>query len=175
ARRNAAPRSRRHADVSRGWPNRPHGRQITRDGRVSPSVTKIAVLGGGVSGLAASLALARDGHEVVLVERDEFVVGEPLDAPGWVRHGIPHFLQAHAFPSRGRRELKTHFPDVFDALIDAGADDIPLWPKLRGEHRPEDEELAILGVRRPLIEWALRRAVVAQPGIRIDSGVKVEG
>lgn len=136
---------------------------------------RIAVLGAGVSGLATSLALARDGHDVVLIERDEVVVGEPLDAPGWPRQGIPHFLQAHAFTSRGRRELRTHFPDVFDALIGAGADDIPLWPKLRGEHRPEDDDLAIVGVRRPLIEWALRRAVLAQEGIRIESGVRVEG
>jgi 2-polyprenyl-6-methoxyphenol hydroxylase-like FAD-dependent oxidoreductase len=136
---------------------------------------KIAVLGAGVSGLAASLALGRDGHEVVLVERDPFVVGEPLDAPDWTRQGIPHFLQAHAFTSRGRLELRTHFPDVFDALIAAGADDIPLWPKLRGEHRPEDEALAIMGVRRPLIEWALRRAVADEPRIQLASAVKVEG
>jgi 2-polyprenyl-6-methoxyphenol hydroxylase-like FAD-dependent oxidoreductase len=136
---------------------------------------RIAVLGAGVSGLATSLALARDGHEVVLAERDEIVVGQPLEAPGWRRPGIPHFLQAHAFTSRGRMELKTSFPDVFDALIGAGAYDIPLWRKLQGDHLPEDDDLAMLGVRRPLIEWALRRAVVAQEGIKIESGVKVEG
>src|SRR4051794_35838221 len=112
---------------------------------------KIAVLGAGVSGLATSLALARDGHDIVLVERDRVVVGDPLEAPAWNRHGIPHFLQAHAFTSRGRLELKTQFRDVFDALIAAGADDIPLWRKLQGEHRPEDDDLAMLGVRRPLI------------------------
>ena len=135
---------------------------------------KVAVLGGGVSGLASALALARDGHEVALIERDRICVGEPLESPAWPRRGIPHFLQAHAFTCRGRRELKTRFPDVFDALIDAGADDIPLWPKLHGEHRPEDNELAILGVRRPLMEWALRQAVVAE-GMGIESGVSVEG
>ena len=136
---------------------------------------KITVLGAGVAGLASALALARDGHEVALVERDDLAVGEALDAPEWPRLGIPHFLQAHAFTSRGRRELRAHFPDVFEALLGAGADDIPLWTKLPGEHRPEDQELAMLGVRRPLIEWALRRAVLAQDGIRVVNGVRVEG
>jgi len=135
----------------------------------------VAVLGAGVSGLAAGLALARSGHVVTLVERDEIVVGDALDAPDWKRGGIPHFLQAHAFTSRGRRELRAMFPDVYQALLDAGADDIDLRPKLRGEPRPGDEELAILGVRRPLIEWALRRAVTAEPGIRVESGVQVTG
>src|SRR5919198_80322 len=136
---------------------------------------KIAVLGAGVAGLATALALARDGHQVGLVERDDLAVGEALDAPEWPRLGIPHFLQAHAFTSRGRRELRAHFPDVFEALLGAGADDIPLWTKLPGEHRPEDQELAMLGVSRPLIEGALRRAVLAKDGTRVVIGVRWEG
>ena len=136
---------------------------------------KIAVIGAGVGGLATTLALARDGHEVVLVERDEIIVGEPLESPNWPRRGIPHFLQAHAFTSRGRLELKTHFPDVFQTLLDAGADDIALWRKLPGELRPEDDDLAIVGVRRPLIEWALRRSALAEPGLSVVSGVAAVG
>ena len=135
----------------------------------------VAVLGAGVAGLSAALALARDGHRVDLVERDSVAVGDPMAAPDWSRRGIPHFLQAHAFTARGRRELREAFPDVFDALIEAGADDIDLRPKVRGELQPADVDLAILGVRRPLIEWALRRAVVAEGGVRVLSGVKVEG
>jgi 2-polyprenyl-6-methoxyphenol hydroxylase-like FAD-dependent oxidoreductase len=136
---------------------------------------KIAVLGAGIAGLATALALSRDGVEIVLVERDEVSVGEPLDAPTWPRRGIPHFLQAHAFTSRGRLELKTQFPDVFQALLDAGADDIALWRRLSGEVMSEDEDLAMIGVRRPVIEWALRRAVLAEDGISVASGVQVVG
>src|ERR1019366_4343336 len=135
----------------------------------------VAVLGAGVSGLAAALALGRAGHQVTLIERDELTVGVALDAVDWRRQGIPHFLQAHAFTSRGRRELHAMFPDVYQALLDAGAHEIDLRLKLRGALRPEDVELQILGVRRALIEWGLRGAVLREPGIMVQSGVQVVG
>jgi len=136
---------------------------------------RIAVLGAGVSGLGAALALARDGHHVTLIERDNLAAGRALDSPAWKRPGIPHFLQAHAFTARGRRELKSSFPDMFESLIAAGAHDIDLRRKLPGPSSPGDEDLAILGVRRPLIEWALRKAIAAEDAIDIRSGVRVAG
>ena len=136
---------------------------------------RVAVLGAGVSGLAAALALARAGHKVDLVERDGLEVGEALESVDWMRRGLPHFLQAHAFTSRGYKELREAFPDVFDALIEAGADDIDLARKVPGERQAGDEELRMLGVRRPLIEWALRRAVMAEPNVRATSNTNVVG
>jgi 2-polyprenyl-6-methoxyphenol hydroxylase-like FAD-dependent oxidoreductase len=136
----------------------------------------IAVLGGGVAGLAAALALAREGHAVSVVERDEVAVGEPLESLDWDRKGIPHFMQPHAFTPRGRKEMRTTFPDVYDALIAAGAWDLDLRPKLRGgTARTEDAELAFLAVRRPLIEWALRRAVMDEPTVTVISRTKALG
>ena len=136
----------------------------------------VVVMGGGVAGLAAGLALGRDGHAVTVIERDDLDIAGPLDAPGWDRKGIPHFLLPHAFMPRGRKELRATFPDVFDALVEAGAWDLDLRPKIRGgETRPGDEDLAYLAVRRPVIEWALRRAVIAEPRIRVLGSTRVTG
>jgi 2-polyprenyl-6-methoxyphenol hydroxylase-like FAD-dependent oxidoreductase len=140
---------------------------------------RVAVLGAGVSGLAAALALARARHQVTLIERDGLEVGAALDSVDWSRRGIPHFLQAHSFTCRGYRELREAFPDVLQALLDAGADDIDLVRKMPGvgpsTHEPGDEDLRLLGVRRPLIEWALRRAVVAEPNLLVVANTTVVG
>jgi 2-polyprenyl-6-methoxyphenol hydroxylase-like FAD-dependent oxidoreductase len=135
----------------------------------------VVVLGAGVAGLAATLAVARDGHRVTLVERDAFAVGEPLDAVDWERKGIPHFQQPHAFTPRGRKEMRETFPDVYDALITAGAWDLDLGPKIKGDPQPDDVDLAFLAVRRPLIEWALRRAVAAEGGVTVSGSTRVTG
>jgi 2-polyprenyl-6-methoxyphenol hydroxylase-like FAD-dependent oxidoreductase len=47
--------------------------------------------------------------------------------------------------------------------------------KLRGAREPGDEDLVYLWVRRPVIEWALRRAAAAEPAIELRAGVRVEG
>jgi 2-polyprenyl-6-methoxyphenol hydroxylase-like FAD-dependent oxidoreductase len=136
---------------------------------------KVAVLGAGIAGLSAALALAREGHRVTVVERDPIGSSSPQDAFAWERRGIPHFLQPHAFNPRGRKEMIEHFRDVYDELTRAGAHDVDLRPKLPGTPGPGDEDLQYLGVRRPLIEWALRQAVLAQPGVEVLAGVHVRG
>jgi 2-polyprenyl-6-methoxyphenol hydroxylase-like FAD-dependent oxidoreductase len=137
---------------------------------------RFVVAGGGVAGLAASLALARAGHEAVVLERDIVRPDEAPDSAFEVeRRGIPHYLQPHAFLPRGRRLLGDWAPDVLDMLLDAGADPQDVALKLRGAREPGDEELVYLWVRRPVIEWALRRAAVAEPAIELRAGVKVAG
>jgi len=128
---------------------------------------KIAVLGAGTAGLAASLAPARDGHRVLLIERDPIDDSAPQDAFAWERKGISHFLQPHAFIPRGRQELMEQFGDVYASLIREGARDIDACRKLPGPSEPADGVLQYMAVRRPLIEWGLREAVRSQPGIEV--------
>src|SRR5919202_1716029 len=137
---------------------------------------KFVVAGGGVAGLAASLALARAGHEAGVLERDDVDPGgSPDGAFGLERNGIPHYLQPHTFLPRGRRLLADWAPDVLDTLLDVGADPQDLALKLNGSQEPGDEDLVYLWVRRPIIEWALRRAAAAEPAVEIRAGVRVTG
>jgi 2-polyprenyl-6-methoxyphenol hydroxylase-like FAD-dependent oxidoreductase len=137
---------------------------------------KFVVAGGGVAGLAASLALARAGHEAVVLERDGVQPDEsPASAFEVDRRGIPHYFQPHAFLPRGRRLLADWAPDVLAMLLDAGADPQDLALKLQGPRHPGDEDLVYLWVRRPIIEWALRRAAAAEPAVEIKAGVQVTG
>lgn len=125
--------------------------------------------------MATALLLARDGHKVTLIERDEFVPAAPRESPSWPRKGVAHFLQPHALMARGRLELRTHLPDVFDNIIANGAVDIDMRKKLPGDLRPEDADLHYLAVRRPLIEWALRAALSCQENLTVLSSTTVTG
>jgi len=136
---------------------------------------RAVVLGGGFAGLATALRLARDGHTVTLVERDALTDTAPADAFGWPRGGISHFRLPHAFIPRGCKELADGLPDVWDTLLANGAREFDVRCRLHGAARAGDEDLRYLGVRRPMIEWGLRRAVHRQPGLTLAAPAVVSG
>jgi 2-polyprenyl-6-methoxyphenol hydroxylase-like FAD-dependent oxidoreductase len=137
---------------------------------------KVVVAGGGFAGLAAALALARANQQVVLIERDAVDASDAIDGVfSHTRSGIPHYLQPHSFLPRGRRSLLDWAPDVHDLLIAVGAEPQSLAGNLSSAHEPGDEDLVYLWVRRPVIEWALRRAVSAEANVEIRPGTQVHG
>ncbi len=71
-------------------------------------MAKVVVLGGGVCGLAAGLMLARDGHEVTLLERDPSPIPDSPEAAWeqWERDGVAQFRQAHILQARGRARAR---------------------------------------------------------------------
>jgi 2-polyprenyl-6-methoxyphenol hydroxylase-like FAD-dependent oxidoreductase len=64
---------------------------------------------------------------------------------------------------------------VYDSLLAAGASDVDLRRKLPGPSEPADVELQYLAVRRPLLEWALRRAIAGEARIRVLAPAQATG
>ena len=131
---------------------------------------RVTVLGGGPTGLAVALGLARRGRSVTILDRD---AEQPLDRPWdayarWSRPSIPHSVQPHSLLARTRRTLRLHAPDVLDSILEAGAWENDLFGRLVKEERnPGDRDLVAVHCRRPVFECALRAAVVAEPRTRL--------
>jgi NADPH-dependent 2,4-dienoyl-CoA reductase/sulfur reductase-like enzyme len=75
---------------------------------------EVAVVGGGVAGLGAALALARRGHSVTVFERDDTPMPNSADeAFDWDRRGAPQVRHSHAFLARLVGLLKTDYADIY--------------------------------------------------------------
>ncbi|MBP8208538.1 MAG: FAD-dependent oxidoreductase, partial [Ilumatobacteraceae bacterium] len=141
----------------------------------------VLVVGGGVSGLGSALVLARQGHQVTVVERDDTPMPSSADeAFDWDRRGAPQVRHSHAFLARLVGLLRRDYADVYAELLAEGAtemrfgDDLP--PTIVDFQRlPEDDELVMLACRRTTFEWVLRRAAVAEGRVTFRTGVGVEG
>jgi 2-polyprenyl-6-methoxyphenol hydroxylase-like FAD-dependent oxidoreductase len=126
--------------------------------------------------------LARDGHRVTVYERDDTDLPGTADEAfdGWDRRGVAHARQSHALLARLRLILRERAPDVLDALAEQGATELTieriLPPDIEDrESRPGDDDLVLLCCRRLTIEWVLRRAVTAEPGVVWRGGTGVAG
>ena len=141
---------------------------------------KVTVVGGGVSGLGAALALARDGHEVEVVERDPTPMPTSADeAFEWDRRGAPQVRHSHAFLARLRNTLVESYPDLYAALLAQGATEMRFGedlPPTIENFEPEDgdADLVMLACRRTTFEWQLRTAAMAhgRVGFRVGDGVE---
>ena len=139
--------------------------------------TDVVVLGGGLAGLSASLAFARSGRRVLLLERDGPTEDGDADEQfeRWDRPGIARSRQPHNFLGLARHVLLEEAPDVLDAVAGLGALENRQYELLPGRSRPEDEALVSICARRPVFEIALRRAVDAEPEIRVETETRVVG
>lgn len=141
----------------------------------------VVVVGGGVAGLGAALALARRGHGVTVFERDDTPMPHSADeAFEWDRRGAPQVRHSHAFLARLVVLLKSDYPDVYQQLLDEGAtemrfgDDLPAT-MVGFEREPADDEMSMLACRRTTFEWVVRRAALAEGRVEFRTGIAVEG
>lgn len=143
-------------------------------------MAKLIVIGAGICGLGTALLLARDGHEVTVLERDREAppdTGEQAWAR-WARKGVAQFYQPHNFMPRLRLMLEEDLPDVQEALVRAGAVRFDLahpLPARLGDHSPRaiDDKLWTYTARRPVGEWVFANAAENEPRVTMRRGVRV--
>jgi 2-polyprenyl-6-methoxyphenol hydroxylase-like FAD-dependent oxidoreductase len=142
---------------------------------------RILVLGGGVCGLSAAMMLARDGHDVVVLERDAEPVPDSVDEAWerWTRGGVSQFRLAHYLQPLARHVLDTELPDVRDALEAAGGlwfDPLTMMPPSITDRspRPGDERFRTITARRSTFEQVVGRAAENERGVDIRRGVAID-
>jgi 2-polyprenyl-6-methoxyphenol hydroxylase-like FAD-dependent oxidoreductase len=144
---------------------------------------RIVIVGCGIAGMCAALALARKGHHVTVLERDT----PPPEGDAekaffdWPRRGAAQFRHPHAFLGLMCNLLQDNYPDLLEAFYAAGARRLDfkdmLSPELTARYHPEpgDEQLWVLLCRRATIETVLRRYVGRLDNIRIVNDLTVDG
>ncbi|MEE6273291.1 FAD-dependent oxidoreductase [Georgenia sp. MJ206] len=132
----------------------------------------VVVLGGGLAGLFAAAASARDGRRVTILERDRL---PEHPAP---RDGVPQGRHAHVYLYRGLLAIEELLPGFKAELRAAGA--VPLdtgeiaWLGENG-WAPSGRQFEVLSGTRPLFEHLVRERVRALPGVEVRDGAQVRG
>lgn len=141
----------------------------------------ILVLGAGLNGLSVAMLLARDGHDVTVVERDG---SQPPSDPRlawdeWERRGVNQFRLPHLMLPRWRTQMDEELPDALAELESWGGLRINLVavqpPERTGGWREGDEIFETVTGRRPVIESAMATVAARTPGVRIRRGLAVNG
>ncbi|MER5352721.1 FAD-dependent oxidoreductase [Kitasatospora sp. NPDC002551] len=140
-------------------------------------MARVAVIGGGISGLGAALMLGRRGHAVTVFEQEVREAGADLhrDFFDWDRPRVPQAVQPHSFLALARSVLRAELPDVHADLLARGAREHHDFDWF-GEHPPRragDEDLVTLRTRRIVLEAALAAAVRREPGVEVRRGRRV--
>lgn len=78
---------------------------------------RVIVVGAGPAGLFCSIALARRGHRVAVVDRDP----GPSPSGRWRRRGVMQFDHAHTFRAPVVAALREEIPGAIEALAAVGA------------------------------------------------------
>jgi len=146
-----------------------------------PVTESIVIVGAGICGLCCGLALAKNGYQVTLYERDvPLPAGEPDDIFfNWTRRGASQFRHPHAFLAIMSNLLEEQFPDLMPEFFKAGARKIAfkdmLTDHLKEKYTPlqGDENLWLMMCRRATMEMVLRRYADKQANLNIQSSTRV--
>ena len=144
---------------------------------------RIIVCGGAMIGLSVGMMLARDGHDITVLEADDAdLPANPHESwDCWDRRGVAQFRQPHNLFARFRMVCDQELPGLTDALLRAGCvwinylDEYSLPPTIDDRSpRAGDEVLKFVTGRRPVVEWAVAAMAAAEPNLTIRRGVRAQ-
>jgi 2-polyprenyl-6-methoxyphenol hydroxylase-like FAD-dependent oxidoreductase len=145
-------------------------------------MSRVIVVGAGPVGLASAILFARDGHEVIVLEKDpQAPPATALSAwEKWERSGVAQFRQIHVMQARVRHILDAEFPDVRDDILALGGRRVSVMSGFfnaldNPSPLPGDDKFETITARRPVIESAFARAAENTPGVKVARGVSVQG
>jgi 2-polyprenyl-6-methoxyphenol hydroxylase-like FAD-dependent oxidoreductase len=142
--------------------------------RTSRLGEQAVVIGASMAGLCAARVLADRFTAVVVLDRDT-LGGDPTP-----RRLVPQGRHPHLLLTAGVRLLDGWFPGLTAELCAAGAVELDLcrdflWHQAGGIQRRPASSLVGPSMSRPLLEWTVRRRVMALPNVNIRGGVNVSG
>jgi 2-polyprenyl-6-methoxyphenol hydroxylase-like FAD-dependent oxidoreductase len=117
---------------------------------------RVVVVGAGPAGLFVSMALARRGHRVDVIDRDP---GPPA-VGAWMRKGVMQFHHAHTLRGPVVDMLRAELPDVMARLERVGAVVV---------NAPDGRPVA-LRCRRSIFDAAMWAAATREPRITLRTG-----
>ncbi len=144
---------------------------------------RIVVVGSGIAGMCTAMALAKQGLDVTVIERDDPPPQGDADKAffEWPRRGATQFRHPHAFLGLMCNLLQDNYPDLLEDFYAAGARRVDfkdmLSPELLPKYKPEpgDDKLWVMLCRRATIETTLRRYVERFNNIRIVNHITIDG